>query len=422
MNGVIAVWCNNFTPLHARPTRIYLSGQAVSMIGTFLQSTALGLVVFDLSGGIATSLGLLSICQALPVLLLSPFSGSVADRFARRYVLLACHGIQMSVALTLALLSHTGAVQLWHIYGLAVLLGCTQSVYFPAQQAFLFDLVGLHEIRKLVSINSMVLNVARTGGPALAAFLIAQFGVAMAFLQNGLSFLAVIASLLALRSVQAAKQDHREPSSLAAVLRLVANDVRLRNLYFCAAILHMFGLAMLQLIPALTHGDARQTGLILASAGAGSLCYAFLLSPFVTRLSRVGAILPLSLVWMGGWFLVAAQSQALELRMFSIFMAGLATSLAMVGCTGTMQFVAPAALRGRLMGLFNVVGLGLQPFAVMSISTVADRIGASSAISLAGVTAMLLALLMLTNKRWARWELVDTPTTLGIPGNALGKS
>ncbi len=407
---IVAVWKNNFTPLRTRHTRIYLSGQAVSMIGTFLQSTALGLVVYRLSGGAAVSLGLLSICMAMPVLILSPFSGALADRFPRRRVLLSCHVVQMSVALSLALLSHTGAIQLWQIYSLALLLGCTQAVYFPAQQAFLFDLVGLGEIRKLVSINSMVLNVARISGPALAALLISQWGAAMAFLQNGLSFLAVMASLLALRGVKpAAQEPHRGPRGLGVMLRMVRNDVRLRNLYFSSAILQMFGLAMLQLIPALTQGDARQTGLILASAGAGSLCYAFLLSPFVTGLSRMGPILSLSLVWMGGWFVVMAQSRSLELRMAAIFMAGLATSLAMVGCTGTMQCIVPPGMRGRLMGLFNVVGLGLQPFAVMTISALADRIGAASAISVSGLAAMVLPLLMLADRRWSRWELEPAP-------------
>ena len=404
-----AIWKANFTPLRARSTRLYLSGQAVSMIGTFLQSTALGLTVYRLSGGQAAALGLLSICQALPVLLLSPFSGVLADRFHRHRLLLACNVVQMSVALTLALLSHMGWIALWQIYALALLLGCTQSVYFPAQQAFLFDLAGRHEIRKLISINSMVLNIARTSGPALAAWLIAQFGAAMAFLQNGLSFGAVMASLIALRHVRpAAHEQSPSPTGLVAALRHVMHDMRLRNLYLSAAILQSFGLAMLQLVPALTHGDARQTGLILASAGAGSLCYAFLLSPFVTRLSRIAPVLSLSLVWMGGWLLVMAQSTSLPLRMLAIFMAGLATSLAMVGSTGTMQFVVPAGMRGRLMGLFNVVGMGLQPFAVMAVGTLADRIGAASAISLSGLAALLLPLLMLADRRWSGWELEPT--------------
>jgi len=404
--GLLAIWRANFTPLRERPIRIYLSGQAVSMVGTFLQSTALGLTVYRLSGGVASSLGLLSICLALPVLLLSPFSGVLADRFARRRLLLGCHAVQMSVALALALLSHSGALALWQIYGLALLLGCTQSVYFPAQQALLFDLAGRGEIRKLIAINSMVLNIARTSGPALAAWMIARWGVAMAFLQNGLSFLAVMGSLLALSSLRsAAHEAGPETLGAAQALRRVAGDVRLRNLFLTVAILQMFGLAMLQLVPALTGGDARATGLILASAGAGSLCYAFLLSPFVTRLSRIAPLLSLSLVWMGGWLLAMAQSGALPVRMLAMFMAGLATSLAMVGSTGTMQFVVPAGMRGRLMGLFNVVGMGLQPFAVMAVSALADRIGATSAVSLAGIAAMLLPLLMLTDRRWSLWEL-----------------
>lgn len=198
----------------------------------------------------------------------------------------------------------------------------------------------------------------------------------VAFWQNGLSFSAVQLAAVP-RAVEAAKSD------LRATLRQIAGSTPLRSLYACSAILHLFGLAMLQMTPALTHGAARETGL--------ALC--------------------LSLVWMGGWLTVAALSTSLVWRMAAMFLFGLATSMAMVGCTGTMQFIAPAASRGRLMGLFGMVGFGGQPFATLGVGLLADRFGPAPAVAATGIAAALLALLVLGQRGWASWTL-DSPLDL----------
>jgi MFS family permease len=403
--NAFAIWADNFTPLKSRNIRVYLSGQSISLVGNFLQQTALGLLVYQLSQGAALPLGILSACSALPLLLLSPFAGALADRFPHRRLLLACNTVQMAVAFTLAVLTQTQSVQLWQIYSLALALGVAQAVYFPAQQSFFFELAGRGEIRKLININSMVLNVSRTSGPALAGHLVASYGMAVAFWQNGLSFVAVMASLLAVRQLAKIDAIAQQQVGLRDAIGLVLRDVQLRSLYACSTLLHCCGLAMLAMTPALTYGDARETGLVLAAAGGGSLVYAFGLSPFFQRLSRVGVALSLSLAWMGGWLIVAALSPSLPLRLLAMFMFGLATSMAMVGATGTMQYIAPSAMRGRLMGLFSVVGFGLQPLATLAVGALADRIGAARAVALAGAVAVLLSFALLKQRGWAHWRL-----------------
>jgi len=420
--NALRIWADNFTPLRSRNIRIYLAGQGVSLVGTFLQQTALGLLVYHLSGGEAAPLGVLSFCTALPLLLFSPFTGGLADRFPRRWLMAGCALVQMGVAIALAVLSHTGAVQLGHIYALALVLGTAQSVNMPAQQAFCFDLAGLDQIRKLVSINSMVLNISRTGGPALAGYLVARFGVEVAFWQNGLSFSAVLLSLWAVRLAAVPRAVEAAKSDLFATLRQIAGSTPLRSLYACSAILHLFGLAMLQMTPALTHGDARETGLVLGAAGGGSLVYAVLLSPFFGRLRRVGLALCLSLVWMGGWLTVAALSASLTWRMAAMFLFGLATSMAMVGCTGTMQFIAPAASRGRLMGLFGMVGFGGQPFATLGVGLLADRFGPAPAVAATGIAAALLALLVLSQRGWASWTPDGSPVSAATPDRSAPRT
>ncbi len=400
-----AIWADNFTPLRLRAVRVYLSGQAVSMVGNFLQNTALGLLVYQLSGGVALALGVQAACLALPLLLLSPFAGVLSDRLPRRRLLMACGLVQMAVALALALLTHLHWVQLWHVYGLALLLGVVQSVHFPAQHGLLFDLAGVGQIRKLVAINSMVLNISRTGGPALAGYLVATHGPAPAFALNSLSFVAVLAALWALRRALPPQRPTEQAQGLRQVLRMLAGHVQLRSLYVCAFVLHALGLAMLQMAPALTGGDARATGLVLGAAGAGSLVYALALSPFVGRLPRVGLALSLGLAWMGGWLIVAALAPDLPLRMLAMFMFGLATSMAMVGATGSMQVIAPEHLRGRLLGLQSMVGFGSQPFATLACGALADRIGAGRAVATVGLLALLMALALLLQTGWRRWRL-----------------
>ena len=158
----------NFSPLRIRNFRIYLSGQAVSLIGTWLQITAQGIVVYKLSGGSATALGVVGMLNTLPLLLFGPLAGVWADRLDRRLLLIVSQTGAMFLAFTLAALLQTGLAQLWHVYVHAFCLGTITSIDFPAQQAFLGDLAGMAEVRRAVNLNAMILQVSRMLGPAFA--------------------------------------------------------------------------------------------------------------------------------------------------------------------------------------------------------------------------------------------------------------
>ena len=158
----------NFSPLRIRNFRIYLSGQAVSLIGTWLQITAQGIVVYKLSGGSATALGVVGMLNTLPLLLFGPLAGVWADRLDRHLLVIVSQTGAMCLAFTLAALIQTGLAQLWHVYVLAFCLGTITSIDFPAQQAFLGDLAGMAEVRRAVNLNAMILQVSRMLGPAFA--------------------------------------------------------------------------------------------------------------------------------------------------------------------------------------------------------------------------------------------------------------
>jgi len=413
---VLEVWRGNFSPLRSRAVRLYLGGTGISMFGNWLQQTAQALLVYQLSGGAATALGTVSLCAGLPLILFSAFSGALADRYDRRRLLIGCHAIEMALACTLGWLAHSGQAQLMHIYAIAFLLGSVNAIHFPAQQAVFFELAGLDQIRKLVSINSMLLNVCRSGGPALAGYLVAHYGTAIVFWQNACTYLAVIAMLLRLRGIGAPVAHDAASVGLGAALAHVGSHLQLRYAFYSCAVLMMFGLATLTLAPALAGGDARAAGLIMASAGAGSLVYAFVLSPFVNRIDRMGRALSLSLLWMGAWLIVAACSGA-ALRLLAMFMFGLATSMAMVGSTGMIQMLAPPAMRGRMMGIFSMVGFGAQPLAALATGMLADRIGARHALGVSGALAIACAGAMLCSGAWRSARLhANSPAGMAPAG------
>jgi MFS family permease len=166
----------------------------------------------------------------------------------------------------------------------------------------------------------------------------------------------------------------------------------------------MFGLGTLALLPAVAHGDPRRTGLLLAAAASGSLVYAFFLSPVISHIKRMGLTLSLTLVWMGAWLIVSALSQWLALQLLALFMFGLATSQAMVTCTSMVQILSPPAMRGRLMGLFSIIGFGLQPVATLIGGFLADRWGVTTTIAVWGLVAVTLAGGLLVQRPWRGWD------------------
>jgi len=198
--------------------------------------------------------------------------------------------------------------------------------------------------------------------------------------------------------------------SLGEAVAHIRQTVTLRNIYICCATLTMFGLGSLALLPAVAKGDPQFTGLLLGSAAAGSLVYAFFLSPVISYIKRMGLTLSLTLVWMGSWLVVSALTEWLYIQLLALFMFGLATSQAMVTCTSMVQVLAPVAMRGRLMGLFSIIGFGLQPLATLVAGFIADRVGVSTTIALWGLVAVTIASGLLAQSQWRGWNVIkDAP-------------
>ncbi len=410
---------SSFEPLRQRNFATYLSGQAVSLIGTWLQVTAQGWVVWELSRSEA-ALGIVASFSTVPLLLFGPFAGTIADRVDRRKLLMATQFTAMLLAFILAFLVQTQLVQLWHVYGLALALGIVGALDFPAQQAFLGDLSGMQLVRKAVNLNAMFLQVSRILGPAFAGFIIARFGTATTFWLNGISFIPVIASLMLVRAHQVRNQSGGHPlSDFASALRFVRNQPRLQDLLMLVILVTFFGLSVLNIMPAFASvvlgGNAQTLGWLLAASGAGALISVVFVIPYVQATKRTGVVIACAVMWMGFWFLLASFIRALPLAMLTIGLGSIGAPAVIATSLGITQLMAPPDMRARLVSLFVMVSFGMQPLASLYVGYAAQFFGVPTTILLNGSLLMIGALLVLGLRAplrgWSALPPVPAPST-----------
>jgi len=409
MTNFWQIFIAGFSPLKIRNFRVYLSGQVVSLVGTWLQVTAQGWVVWELSHSEA-ALGIVNMLATLPLLLLGPWAGVLADRTDRRRLLIFTQTGAMLLAFVLALLTGLQVIQLWHVYGLALCLGVMTALDLPAQQAFLGDLSGMAEVRKAVNLNAMALQVSRIIGPAMAGFIVAQLGTSLAFGLNGISFLAVIVSLLLVRSQQVRNASKRSAlGQLADGLRYVRRQPRLQDLILLVVLVTFFALSSMNILPAFAGevlgGEADTLGFLLAASGAGALVGTMFVVPTFQSVRRLGLALGGAVMWIGGWFLVFSFTRQLPLSMLALFCGSVGAPSVIATSLGLAQVMAPPEMRARLISLLTMVSFGMQPLSALLIGYSAENLGTALAIRLNGlllVVSVGVVLLWRTDLR--QWE------------------
>jgi len=410
-----------FSPFRLRNFRIYMSGQAVSLIGTWLQTTALSWVVWELSHS-ETSLGVVAMLASLPLLFLGPWTGVLADRLNRRKLLIATQAGLMLLAFILAALIQTGLIQIWHVYIVSLLAGTCTALDFPAQQAFLGDLAGMGEVRKAVNLNAMFLQTSRMIGPAFAGWVIGSFGAGVAFWTNGVSFMAVIGSLMVVQSHQV-----RRPASnrsvfgdLMEALHFLKSQARLQDLFLLTILVTFLGISVINLAPAMASemlgGDAATLGALLSASGAGSLISALVLMPLAQARQRIGRIMGTAVIWMGVCFLILSQMHSLLPAILIMFAYSLGVPLVIATSLGLLQLLAPAEMRARLVSLFTMVSFGSQPISAIAIGAGAEKFGVPTIVLINGALLILGGLVMLFLRSGLR-DWVASPST--VPPGAL---
>ncbi len=408
--SIVSTLRESFSPLKIRNFRIYLSGQAVSLVGTWLQMTAQSWVVWELSHS-ATALGVTAMLGSLPILLLGPWAGVWADRLDRRKLLILTQIGAMILAFILALLTQTGLVQLWHVYLLSGLLGIITAVDIPVQQTFLGDLSGMAEVRKAINLNITMLQVSRILGPALAGLIIATLGVAVAFWLNGLSFIAVIISLWLVSSNQVRKPHNGKfLVEFKEGVSYVATQPRLQDLILLAILVTFFAFpVIMSLLPAVVgkvlQGDAATLSWLMMSSGAGALIGTMFLAPLTQATRRTGAVLGGIIGWVGVWLVLFSEVNWLPLSLISLFFVSIGIPAVLTTTMGLMQVLAPADMRARLMSLFFTLSFGMQPVASLLAGYSADALTTPVAIRVNGLLLILGAVLMLVIRPALRkWE------------------
>jgi MFS family permease len=269
--------------LNHRNFQLFFAGQLISMVGTWMQSVAQSWLVYRLTGS-AALLGAVGFASQIPVFLLAPLGGALADRYSRHRIIVTSQTAAMVLASMLTVLTFTDAIDVWHIFVLASLLGTVNAFDLPARQSFVIEMVGRRDLINAIALNSSIVNGARMVGPAIAGVIVAAFGEAWCFLFNAVSYVAVLAALLSMRVPQrAAIQDPRSAiENIVEGFVFVGRTPPIRALILLLALVSLMGMPYAVLMPIFADrilgGGPRGLGLLMGATGIGALAGALSLT------------------------------------------------------------------------------------------------------------------------------------------------
>ncbi|HEX3873804.1 MAG TPA: MFS transporter [Solirubrobacteraceae bacterium] len=381
--------------------RRYVWGQATSLIGTWMQMTAQSWLVYTLTHS-STDLGLVVAAQTLPVLLLGPYGGVIADRVDKRRLMIVLQAAMGVQALILGLLTVTGSVRLWEIAGLAMLLGLNNAFENPARQSFMLEMVGAEHLRNAVSLNSVLVNVARSIGPAVAGVMIATVGNGVCFLVNAVSFAAVVSSLVTMdaTALHPSPPTRRGPGQLREGLRYVAGKpdlaIPLVMMGLAGMLAYEFQVSLPVMAKEALHSGPTGFGFMTAAMGIGAVGGGLL----VAARGHIGMpTLTLAAGAFAATLMLAALAPSLPIELAALVLAGWASVSFMSTGNSTLQLTADPSMRGRVMSLWFVAFQGSTPIGGPIIGWVMSQAGARAGLGVGALTCVFVALLGLISVR-----------------------
>lgn len=405
---------HGFRAFGNRNYRLFWFGQMVSVAGTWMQDTALALLVLHLTNS-PLALGLTMTFRYLPSLLFSLFGGVLADRLPKRATLIGTQSTQLAVALALAVLTSTGAITVGLIYALAALRGTVDSVDMPTRQAFTAEMVGPKDLPNAVALNSTQFNVARIVGPAIAAIVIATVGTATCFYLNAASFAAVIGAYLAMRESQlfpvarAPREGAFRQVRQGLQYAMATPDVFV--ILIVMAAIGTFGYNFQTMLPLLAtyvlHSGATGLSLLLASMGIGSVVAGLIVA--YREKATLRLLLVAAAVFTGVLFVVGV-SRWQPFTAALVFLMGVTGVLFMTTASTRLQLIVPGHMRGRVMGMYTLLFAGTTPIGSLLIGILAEKTGVPAMVSeMAGLCALgvLAGLWYARRRRSASAELAE---------------
>jgi MFS family permease len=380
--------------LRHRNFRLFIAGQSISLIGNWMQQVAMGWLVYRLTNS-AFLLGLVAFGAQGPSFILAPFAGVLADRLNRRRIIIAAQAVMMIQASVLTGLVLSGSVEFWHVLVLSSVFGCASAFDIPARQSFLLEMVGNREdLPNAIALNSSIFNAARLVGPAIAGFMIAQFGEGVAFLSNAASYIAVLAALVMIRVTPRPRMTGAANilSNLREGFSYAYNFPPIRDVLLLVAVVALFGIPFSVLMPVIAvtslHGDARTLGFLMSATGFGALSGALFLAAreSVRGLSRVVVA---AATLFGTSLIGLAFSRSLILSCGLLVFAGFGMMVQMAASNTFLQTVVHDDKRGRIMSLYTMAFIGVAPFGSLLAGAFADRIGATITIATGGLVCLI---------------------------------
>jgi MFS family permease len=405
--------------------RLFFSGQLISLIGTWMQTVAESWLVYRLTGS-AALLGVSGFASQIPVFLLATIGGTVADRSNRHRILVVTQTTSMVLPLILATLVFTGHVRVWHVFALAATLGVVNAFDIPARQSFVIEMVGKEDLVNAIALNSSIVNGARAVGPAVAGVLLAAVGEGWCFLLNGLSYVAVITGLLLMKLPARGTAAHA-PATLADTIegfRFIRRTVPIRDLLLLVGLVSFAGMPYSVLMPifadSILHGGPRGLGLLMASAGFGSLCGALSIASR-SSVRGLGRIVALSALTFGVGLMVFAVSRVFWLSAALLLVVGMSMITQAASTNTLIQSMVPDALRGRVMAVYAMMFMGMSPFGALVEGALAERIGAPRTLVIGGFVCIAGAIVFnirLPVIRTVARQLIDAQrvATIETPG------
>lgn len=404
-----------FRALKHRNFQLFIAGQLTSLIGTWMQTTAQLWLVYDLTHS-AALLGIFGFANQIPMLVLASVGGYVGDRYSRHRGVIATQTISMVLAFVLAGLTLSHHIQVWSLITITFLVGIVNAFDVPIRQAFFVEMVGKEDLPNAIALNSSIFNGARVVGPAIAGFAIAWVGEGMCFFLNGLSFLAVILALMAMR-IQAIDRKPSTESPLQNLLegfRFAMRDRPIRSALLLLSMLSLLGLQYSVFMPIfandILHSGARGFGLLMSAAGVGAVLGAL---QFAARTSYKGLakwIATMSVICAIG-LISFSQSHIFWISCAVLFVVGFAATSQMAATNTTVQNRVPDELRGRVMAVYATMFMGVQPIGALLAGAIAKKFGAPTTMAMFGTFCLAGSLLFAA---WVVMRLRATQETAQV--------
>ena len=415
---------NTFRALKHRNFRLFFSGQFVSLIGTWMQSVAQSWLVYRLTGSVVL-LGFIGFASQIPVFLLAPIGGAVADRHNRRRILIITQTSAMIFAFILAFLTLTGNIQVWHLFVIAACFGIGNAFDIPTRQAFAVDMVGKEDLINAIALNSSMFNGARIVGPAIAGILVAWIGEGWCFFLNAASYIAVITGILMMNiEIKIHPKTGSTISNIAEGFKFVAKTAPVRALLLLLGLISLMGMPYAVLMPIFADkilgGDSSTLGYLMGASGLGALIAALALA---SRKEVFG---------LGRWVAFASSGLGISLILFSfsnvfwlsalfLIPVGFSMMTQMSSSNTLIQAMVPDELRGRVMSVYSMMFMGMAPLGALMAGSLAGILGAPYTVALGGavcvVGSILFGLRLPALSKEGRKIIVSTQMTAGVPSS-----